>query len=111
MNPDAPTPARAYSRVTSAHTNRGGRTMMWNDGGGWGWGSWLLMSLMMLAIVVLVAWGLFLLWRASGAPAAASTSPAPARTPEAILAERLARGEIDAEEYRERLDALHAGAP
>lgn len=84
--------------------------MMWNDGGGWGWGSWLLMSLMMLVIVVLVAWGLLLLWRASEAPAA-RTSPAPARTPEAILAERLARGEIDAEEYRERLDALHAGAP
>ena len=35
--------------------------------GGWGWGSWLLMSLMMLVILALVAWGLFLIWRDSAA--------------------------------------------
>jgi len=37
-------------------------------------------------------------------------SPSDQRTPEAILGERLARGEIDGEEYRQRLEALRTGA-
>ncbi|MFJ9719273.1 SHOCT domain-containing protein [Streptomyces sp. NPDC101213] len=37
------------------------------------------------------------------------TRPPAAPTPEGILRERLARGEIDEEEYRRRLSALHAG--
>ena len=38
--------------------------------------------------------------------------PSPTPTAEQILADRFARGEIDAEEYRERLGTLHqAGRP
>lgn len=85
--------------------------MMGNyDTGGWGWGSWLLMSLMMLVILALIAWGLFLIWRASAGGEGAGSPPRPP-TPEAILRERLARGEIDPEEYRQRLEALRAKEP
>ncbi|MBC3841220.1 SHOCT domain-containing protein [Streptacidiphilus sp. 4-A2] len=34
-----------------------------------------------------------------------------AGTPEQVLADRLARGEIDTDEYQRRLDALHGGRP
>ncbi len=75
-----------------------------------GWGSWLVMSLLMLVILVAIVWGVFLIWRMTAGDAAASRAPGPApRTPEGILAERLARGEIDPEEYRRRLDALQRG--
>lgn len=85
--------------------------MMGNYGtGGWGWGSWLLMSLTMLVILALIAWGLFLLWRASVGGEEAGSAPRPP-TPEAILRERLARGEIDPDEYRQRLEALRAKEP
>jgi putative membrane protein len=74
--------------------------MMWYDG--WGWGGWLAMTLMMLALLALFVWGLVLLWRATADPPARQRRD----TPEAILAERLARGEIDPTEYEERLAAL-----
>jgi putative membrane protein len=78
--------------------------------GDWGWGGWLLMSLTMLAFLALVAWGVFLVWRSTAHPH--STGPeqqSPVRqSPEEILAERLARGEIDSDEYRARLDALRS---
>lgn len=77
------------------------------DGGGWGWGAWLLMSLTMLAFLALVAWGVFLVWRSTTHhPAGPHQGSAAPHSPEAILAERLARGEIDPEEYRARLEAL-----
>ena len=78
---------------------------------GWGWGSWLLMSLMMLVIVALIAWGLFLIWRNSTGDKGAGHPSAGQQTPEAILRERLARGEIDAEEYRGRMEVLRGGPP
>ena len=77
---------------------------------------WIPMSLMMLAF-----WG-GLLWLAvtfirqqSRKPAHGGIAPAPAPapvplpaplTPQEILAGRLARGEIEPEDYRARLDAL-----
>ena len=73
----------------------------WNDGG------WLVMGVGMvlwLVLVVAVVWLLIRLSarseRAPGAP------PAVRQTPEEILRERFARGEINAEEYRERTDLL-----
>lgn len=73
-----------------------------------GWAPWLLMGLMMLVFLAVVAWGVFLVWRSTSHPHAAHADPrSDARqAPRDILAERLARGEIDAAEYRERLDAL-----
>ena len=66
----------------------------------------MLMSLMMVALVALVAWGVFLLWRSTQGTRISEPLPRGPETPEAVLGERLARGEIDAEEYRQRLEAL-----
>jgi putative membrane protein len=73
-----------------------------------GWGGWLLMSLTMLAFLALVAWGVFLVWRSTThSHPHDEAHPRPARqSAEQILAERLARGEIDAAEYRARSEAL-----
>ncbi len=46
----------------------------------------------------------------TGAPTPPSAPPASA-TPEQLLAERFARGEIDEDEYRRRLEVLRTGGP
>jgi len=80
-------------------------------GGGGGWGSWLLMSLTLVVILGVAACALFLVWRNSVGGAGTRRSPPGEPTPEAILGERLARGEIDSEEYRQRRDALRTQGP
>jgi putative membrane protein len=62
------------------------------------------MSLMMLAFWGLLAWVVVVLVRDRDHNVQ-SVSPRPP-SPEEIVAERFARGEIDADEYRERLEAL-----
>ena len=78
---------------------------MWWYHGDWGWGAWLLMTVGMVAFWGLVIWALVTQARSTGAP------PPRERTPERILAERLATGEIDEDDYRRRLDALHSAEP
>ena len=80
-----------------------------------GWG--FLMVLVMVGIWVLVAIGIVWLVRSVITPAkqppAPTTSPGPVSPTggaEQILAERLARGEIDSAEYQTRLDALRSRA-
>lgn len=70
--------------------------------GGWGWGGWLVGALMMVAFWGLVFWVIVSLVRRPS-----DTGPA-ARTARDILAERFARGEIDAEEYDRRRSTLQA---
>jgi putative membrane protein len=79
-----------------------------NDGRG------ILLMVSMLAIWALVV--LVVVWviRSGRTPAAGMPGPAapgtnPLGNAEQILAERLARGDIDPEEYRTRLDALRSG--
>ena len=71
-----------------------------------GWG-WLLMTLGMLGFWALVAVLALALLRRPGPP---DQQRQPGQQPrpgaEDILAERLARGEIDPEEYRQRLQTL-----
>jgi putative membrane protein len=71
-----------------------------------GWG-WLLMTLGMLGFWALVAVVAVALLRRPGPP---DQQPLPDQqprlNPEEVLAERLARGELDPEEYRQRLQAL-----
>ena len=62
---------------------------------------WLMLVLFLLLVAAVVAVG-FLIFQRSR-PVAAAGAPDPA---EMILSERLARGEIDEEEYRRRLAAL-----
>lgn len=76
--------------------------MMWHDG--WGdWWMWPVMSVSMVAIWGLVIWGVATIVRSANQsrPPAGSASD-----PERILAERFARGEIDADEYHHRLTIL-----
>ena len=72
--------------------------MYWHDDLSW-W-AWLMMSVGMLVFWDLIVWGVTLFSRER---AAADPS-----SPEEILGERLARGEIDAREYRERIEALRS---
>ncbi|MDQ3157546.1 MAG: SHOCT domain-containing protein [Actinomycetota bacterium] len=73
--------------------------MWWDDG--MAWGGWIAMTLMMTAFWVFVAVIVVLAIRASQAdPGTGSADP------RQILDARLARGEIDLEEYRARRDAL-----
>ncbi len=76
--------------------------MFWQGGQGVGTGEMIVMSLMMLlfwggliALIVYAVRGAFVGGRQSSGQGA-----------EQILAERFARGEIDAEEYRSRLEVL-----
>jgi putative membrane protein len=82
----------------------------WHDGLGDANGWWLLMVIMMVAFWGGLIWiGISLLRHNHHA---AQLSPPNAQhipqrvSPQEILAERLARGEIDADEYRQRLDVL-----
>ncbi|MET8158297.1 SHOCT domain-containing protein [Sphaerisporangium sp. NPDC005289] len=71
--------------------------------GGWGYA---LMTLAMIAFWGLVIVGVVLLVRSStGTSQTQRGSAFPSA--EEMLAQRYARGEIDAEEYRARLDTLH----
>ncbi len=82
----------------------------WNDGMGNGNWGWILMMIMMIAFWGGLIWiGVTLLHRsrqeAHGHTAGVPPTAARASAQE-ILAERLARGEIEPDEYRQRLEAL-----
>ena len=77
------------------------------DNWGWGWGGWLLMTLVMIVFWAAVITAVVLpcvIWLTHATPAAAPP-PGPARA-EDLSAERFARGEIDDDEYRQRLTLL-----
>ena len=76
--------------------------MFWTDHGmtGWGWAT--------MTVGTVVFWGLLIalavvLIRGTTGPARTGE---PRPTPEQLLAERFARGEIDEDEYRRRLATL-----
>ena len=74
--------------------------MYWHDVSWWGW---LMMSVGMLVVYGLIVWGIARLLRWRGDTAGAGRS-----SPEDILGEWLARGEIDAREYRGGVHALRS---
>ncbi|WP_328690313.1 SHOCT domain-containing protein [Streptomyces phaeochromogenes] len=91
--------------------------MFWynnHDISGWGWFG---MSLGMVVFWGLLITAFVLLFRALNRPpehtGASAPPPAPpaSSTPEQLLAERFARGEIDEEEYQRRLEVLRTGGP
>ena len=77
--------------------------MMW-WGSGMAGAGWVMMILNVLASWALVVVLSLALVRGFGG--AGATTQSMVRDPSEILAERLARGEINPEEYRSRLDAL-----
>jgi len=83
----------------------------WHDGGGNWW--WIPMTLMMIAFWAGLAWVIVALVRRGPHPTTGATSTPPHLTspsvpldPRQLLAERLARGDIEIDDYRARLDAL-----
>jgi putative membrane protein len=78
--------------------------MYWFGHGPTGWGV-LPMMLVWLGFWALAVAGVVLAVRGLAWPA----RERPGDPPERLLAERYARGEIDDEEYRRRLDALRRG--
>ena len=81
--------------------------MMWGDGdnhmgGGWWWVMGVGWLIFLLVLVVLG----FLLVRNLAQPRRDEGPPPQRSTAEDLLAERLARGEIDEDEYRRRRAAL-----
>ncbi|BBX84253.1 hypothetical protein MAUB_63570 (plasmid) [Mycolicibacterium aubagnense] len=82
---------------------------MWNGGygGGWGWGGWILTAVVaVLFFAVLITAIVAAVRYLSGTHHGAAGAAPGARTAEDMLAERLARGEIDDTEYRQRMTAL-----
>ena len=83
---------------------------MWNDGWHNGSGAgWLLMVFVMISIWAIAIWLLFSFQRRNSNSTHQAPPPPPQTTgqsPEDILHERLARGDIDADEYRQRHEAL-----
>ena len=65
---------------------------------------WLVL-LILVALLVLV---IVLVVRSSRPAATSASSVTPRTTAEDLLADRLARGEIDVDEYRRRRDALRS---
>ena len=85
--------------------------MFWN-GGGWAWWQAGLMWLAMIAFWALLIWAIYALVtsitrRPGQAGPDGQRQPGDARR---ILDERLARGEIDSEEYQRLRDLLDGGA-
>ncbi|KDE97106.1 conserved hypothetical protein [uncultured Mycobacterium sp.] len=82
--------------------------MMWYGGDGWGWGGWILMTVGMVAFWALVITAIVFAVRFVADSRHTSTRPpvsGPMRA-EDLLHERFARGEIDGEEYRQRMALL-----
>lgn len=81
--------------------------MFWYGNGMNGWG-WFAMAAGMVLFWGLLITVVVLIFRTLDRSAGRPARPGPA-APEQILGERLARGEIDEEEYRRRLSALRSG--
>lgn len=84
--------------------------MMFYGNGVNGW-AMLLMTVSSLLFWGLVVFGIVALVRYTGRSTPVGGHPAPqGLTPQQVLAERFARGEIDEDEYRRRLQVLVAAA-
>jgi len=76
--------------------------------GGWGYG---LTALIMILLWAAVICGIVALVRYTRPHTAQGPEPVQPPAPERLLAERFARGEIDEDEYHQRLTSLRAAGP
>jgi putative membrane protein len=79
--------------------------MFWYDHDLAGWG-WFAMSAGMILVWALII--LAVVWLIRTLVGTTETREPTTSTSEHLLAERFARGQIDEQEYRQRLDTLHA---
>jgi uncharacterized membrane protein len=79
-------------------------TMMWGWGAGWGAGWWLLGAVFMVFCMVMM---MRMMGHGHSGHGGHDRSDDPQRT----LADRLAKGEIDTEEYKRLLDVLRRTNP
>ncbi|MGZ4674961.1 MAG: SHOCT domain-containing protein [Acidimicrobiia bacterium] len=90
--------------------------MRWHEGvhHGFGWGG-LVFVVLVIALIAVLVWLIVGLSRRPATHAAPPAAPLPGpgagHGPEDILRERLARGEIDPDDFTARLNALRASAP
>ena len=88
--------------------------MMYGDGSGMGGWGFALMAISLVLFAALVIAGVAALVRylgRSGQQGGGGPGPSVSErraTPEQLFAQRFARGEIDEDEYRRRLDVLHS---
>jgi len=82
--------------------------MMWYGSNGWGWGGWILMTVVMVLFWAAVITAVVLAIRYVASPRGTAAGPPSSWQPRAqdLLSERFARGEIDDDEYRQRLALL-----
>jgi putative membrane protein len=82
--------------------------MMMYDGWGMGWGGWQLMTLVMIVFwaILITAIVLAVRYVAGSGRQGAGPGPSGSARAEDLLAERFARGEIDDDEYRQRVTLL-----
>ncbi|WUQ55557.1 SHOCT domain-containing protein [Streptomyces virginiae] len=83
--------------------------MFWYDHDVSGWG-WFAMTASMILFWALIITAAVLLFKALNRPHEHTHAPT-APTPEQILGQRLARGEVDEDEYRRSLAALRTSPP
>ena len=82
--------------------------MNWYGNGMNGWGYGLMMVGMLLFWVLVVAAVVVAVRYLGNHDGRTSNAPPAQRTPEQILAERFAHGDIDDQEYRQRADVLRS---
>ena len=80
--------------------------MYWYDGGHMGGWGWALMTVSTVAFWAVLIAGVVLLVRYLGRADRPGGRELPRPTPEQLLAERFARGDIEEDEYRRRLETL-----
>ena len=114
----SPYPSGSRVRTLSASLDEGVEapgskevTVMGYYGGDMGWGGWLAMSLSLVVtwglLIALVVWVVRSL-RGDTSPGNQGLPPTPGSRADQVLAERFARGEIDAEEFTQRRELLHS---
>jgi putative membrane protein len=83
--------------------------MYWDHMSGWGWLMMIVWSLISLGFLGLIAW-LAVQWTQTSSLGTSPSEPS-AKTARELLDERLARGEINLDEYERRANALDRHAP
>ncbi|WP_142383355.1 SHOCT domain-containing protein [Mycobacterium intracellulare] len=85
----------------------GGNGWMWNGGyGGWGWVGWILTAVVFVVVFALLITVAVMAVRYLSGGQRGAGGPMRPRGAEDVLAERFARGDIDEEEFRQRVTAL-----